>query len=61
MPIGYGTMAAKNYGNDSLTSKEKTHENMISAGLVGVLNGVIAGFTKGKVTNAFRDGGDVVR
>ncbi|RLF05705.1 MAG: hypothetical protein DRJ64_05305, partial [Thermoprotei archaeon] len=60
LPIGYATMSAKNFGNDDLTDKQKTDQNVLSAGLVGVLNGAISVFTKGKVNNAFRSGGDVV-
>ena len=60
VPIGYATMSAKNLGNDSISTEQKQEENKVSAGLVGVLNGVVAGFTKGRVKEAFRDGVDVV-
>ena len=55
VPVGYGVSAVKNYGNTDISDKEKARENAVSAGLVGVLNGVIAGLTKGKVTNAIKD------
>lgn len=55
VPVGYGVSAVKNYGNTDISDEEKARENAVSAGLVGVLNGVIAGLTKGKVTNAIKD------
>ena len=55
VPVGYGVSAVKNYGNTDISEEDKTKENIANAGLVGVLNGVIAGLTKGKVTNAIKD------
>ena len=49
--VGYGISKAKNYGNTSLTDAQKDDQDAISAGFVSVLNGVIAGVTKGRVTN----------
>jgi len=53
--VGASIGLAKSYGNDSLTSKQTTDHVAMSAGFVSVLNGVIAGLTKGKVTNAIKD------
>lgn len=47
--VGAGTMAFKNYGDDAKTEEQKLEEIGISAGFVSVLNGVIAGVTKGRV------------
>ena len=56
--VGAATMVAKNYGNDELTNKQKTDEVLMSAGVVSVLNGIIAGVTKGRVTGAIKDVSD---
>jgi hypothetical protein len=53
--VGFATSKAKNYGNTSITDEQKSHEDVMSTGIVSVLNGVIAGLTKGKVTNAIKD------
>lgn len=57
--IGAGTMVAKNYGDDTMTQEQKNMEMGIGAGFVGTLNGVIAGLTKGRVTNAINDVSDL--
>ncbi|RLA72230.1 MAG: hypothetical protein DRG30_07595 [Epsilonproteobacteria bacterium] len=56
VPIGYGIMAAKNSGDDRSTVEHKNQENMISGGFVGALNGIIAGFSKGKIRNLIPTG-----
>ena len=53
--IGAGTTALKNYGDETLSFDEKADQDLIGAGAVGVINGLIAGFTKGRVTNAVKD------
>ncbi len=53
--VGYATSKAKNYGNDDLTDTQKSQEDAVSTGFVSLLNGVIAGLTDGKVTNAIKD------
>jgi len=58
--IGAGTEAFKNYGDTTKTNNQKLEEIGISAGVMGVLNGVIAGLTKGKVTNALGGFDDLV-
>ena len=50
--VGAGTMLAKDYGNDTLTQNEKNKEMTIGASFVAGINGIIAGLTKGRVTNA---------
>ncbi len=52
--VGAATMAAKDYGNDSMTTDEKITDAGIGAGFVSAINGIIAGVTKGKVTNAIK-------
>jgi hypothetical protein len=49
--MGYGMSKAKNYGNTSLTDEQKASEDALSTGIVSALNGIIAGVTKGRVTN----------
>ncbi|MGB3988540.1 MAG: hypothetical protein WBK67_02485, partial [Minisyncoccales bacterium] len=53
--VGGATMAAKNYGDDTMTQEEKNAEMGIGAGFVSALNGIIAGVTKGRVTSAIND------
>jgi len=57
--VGAGTMAAKNYGDDTVTQDDKNLEMGVGAGLTATINGIIAVATKGKVTNAIKDVGDV--
>lgn len=52
--IGYATTSFKNYGNDELTQDQKDDQNLIGAGIVSAINGIIAGVTRGKVTNAVK-------
>lgn len=53
--VGGATMAAKNYGDDTMTQDEKNAEMGIGAGFAAALNGIIAGVTKGRVTSAIND------
>lgn len=53
--IGAGTMAVKNYGNDDMTQEQKSDDMLMGAGIVSVINGIISGVTKGRVTNAIKD------
>ncbi|WP_148224947.1 DUF6782 family putative metallopeptidase [Nitratifractor salsuginis] len=55
-PIGYATSMVKNAGSDTKPEAVKQDENEVSAGIVAALNGVIAALTKGKVTDAIKDG-----
>lgn len=57
--IGAGTQAFKNYGDSTKTSSEKLREIGVSSAVVGVLNGAIAGLTKGKITNAIKGVSDL--
>ena len=52
--IGAGTMAAKDYGNDAMSTTEKVHNAEIGAGIVAGLNGIISAFTKGRVNNVIK-------
>ena len=56
--IGAGTSVAKDYGDDTITGKEQDENMILSAGIVSVINGAIAGITKGRVTNAIKDVAD---
>lgn len=53
--VGAGTTVAKNYGDDSLTDMQKSDETVQGAALVSALNGIIAGVSKGHITNAIKD------
>ena len=53
--VGYGTMAFKNYGDQSKTAKQKTDERMIGAGAGAVINGIISALTKGKINKIVAD------
>ncbi len=57
--VGASTSAFKNYGDTTKTDEQKYGEMAIGGGIVGVLNGVIAAFTKGKVTNAIKKVEDI--
>jgi len=52
--IGAGTMAAKDYGNDAMSTTEKVHDAELGAGIVAGLNGLISAFTKGRVNNVIK-------
>jgi len=53
--IGAVTEAVKGYGNEDLTQLQKDNNMIMGAGIAGALNGLIAGFTRGKVTNLIKD------
>jgi len=53
--VGAGTSIAKDYGDDTVGEQETRQNMTISAGIVSVLNGVIAGVTKGRVPNAIKN------
>ena len=57
--VGATTVAAKNYGDDTLSADEKKAEMGIGAGFVSVINGIVAAATKGKVTNAVKNISDI--
>lgn len=57
--VGFGISKSKNYGNSDLTDAKKAQGDIISAGFVSALNGVITAMTKGKVTNAIKDVNDL--
>jgi len=57
--IGAGTMAVKDYGNDSLTQDEKNLNMETVAGFVATVNGIIAAVTKGRVKNAIKDTSEI--
>ena len=52
--IGAGTTAFKDYGNDNYTQAQKNENMAYGAGIVSVINGIIAGVTKGKVKDAVK-------
>ena len=56
--VGAGTMAFKNYGDLDKSNEEKFKEIGLSAGIAGVVNGVIAALTKGKVKNIIPENAD---
>jgi len=47
--VGATTMAAKNYGNDDITTDQKVFEMGVGGAFNSLINGVIAGVTKGRV------------
>jgi hypothetical protein len=47
--VGATTMAAKNYGNDDITTDQKIFEMGVGGAVNSLINGVIAGVTKGRV------------
>lgn len=53
--VGAGTMAFKNYGDQSKTQEQKQQEIALSGGIGAIVNGVIAALTKGKVRNVIKD------
>ena len=53
--IGAGTTAAKNIGDEDKTSSQKVGEDIFGATIVGTLNAIIAGVTKGRVVDAIKD------
>jgi len=52
--IGAATTAAKDYG--SMNNSELAKQSLIGGGIVGVLNGIIAAVTKGRVKDAIPEG-----
>ncbi len=53
--VGYGTMAFKNYGDQSKTDEQKQEERAFGGGVGAVINGVIATITKGRVKNLVKE------
>ncbi len=52
--VGAATMAAKDYGNDTLTDKEKEVDMRGGAVLTSALNGIIAAVTKGRIIDPIK-------
>lgn len=53
--VGAGTMAFKNYGDQSKSTERKQEEVATGAAIGAIVNGVIAALTKGKIKNVIKD------